>query len=89
MAQIIPFALSVMQYASPISYSITSIPEKYRLIYSLNPITGLVSAFKWCVIDDMVFDWLSFLVAVAWIAVFAVAGIILFRKTERNFVDIV
>ncbi len=89
MAQIIPFALSIMQYASPISYSITSIPEKYRLIYSLNPITGLVSAFKWCVIDDMVFDWLSFIVALAWIAVFAVAGIILFRKTERNFVDIV
>lgn len=89
MAQIIPFALSIMQYASPISYSITSIPEKYRLIYSLNPITGLVSAFKWCVIDDMTFDWLSFLVALAWIAFFVVTGIVLFRKTERNFVDIV
>lgn len=89
MAQIIPFALSVMQYACPVSYSINSIPEKYRLIYSLNPATGLISAFKWCVIDDMTFDFFSFLVAIAWIVVLSVLGIIMFRKAERNFVDIV
>lgn len=89
MAQIVPFVLSVAQYICPVSYSITSIPEKYRLVYSLNPATGMISAFKWCVISDMTFDWLSFGVAVAWLALFTVAGIILFRKTERNFVDIV
>lgn len=89
MVQIVPFALSVLQYACPVSYSITSIPEKYRLIYSLNPVTGMISAFKWCVISDMSFDTLSFLVAMAWLVLFAVVGIVLFRKTERNFVDIV
>lgn len=89
MAQIVPFVLSVVQYICPVSYSITSIPEKYRLVYSLNPATGMISAFKWCVISDMTFDWLSFGVAVAWLALFTIAGIILFRKTERNFVDIV
>ena len=89
MAQIVPFVLSVAQYICPVSYSITSIPEKYRLIYSLNPATGMISAFKWCVIGDMTFDWLSFGVALAWLALLTVTGIILFRKTERNFVDIV
>lgn len=89
MAQIVPFVLSVVQYICPVSYSITSIPEKYRLVYSLNPATGMISAFKWCVISDMTFDWLSFGVAVAWLALLTVAGIVLFRKTERNFVDIV
>lgn len=89
MAQIVPFVLSVAQYICPVSYSITSIPEKYRLIYSLNPATGMISAFKWCVISDMTFDWLSFGVAVAWLVLLTVTGIILFRKTERNFVDIV
>ena len=89
MAQIVPFVLSVAQYICPVSYSITSIPEKYRLLYSLNPATGMISAFKWCVIGDMTFDWLSFGVAVAWLVLLTVAGIILFRKTERNFVDIV
>lgn len=89
MAQIVPFALSIAQYICPVSYSISSIPEKYRLIYSLNPATGLISAFKWCVIGDMVFDWLSFGVAMVWLCFFIVTGIALFRKTERNFVDIV
>ncbi len=89
MAQIVPFVLSVAQYICPVSYSITSIPEKYRLIYSLNPATGMISAFKWCVIGDMVFDWLSFAVAIAFTVLIAVFGVILFRKTERNFVDIV
>lgn len=89
MAQIIPFVLSIAQYVCPVSYSISSIPEKYRLIYSLNPATGLISAFKWCVIGDMAFDWLSFGVAIAWLCLFIVTGIVLFRKTERNFVDIV
>lgn len=89
MAQIIPFAVNILQYVCPVSYSITSIPEKYRLIYSLNPATGMISAFKWCVIGDMKFDWLSFLVAVAWLVLLAAFGIIMFRKTERNFVDIV
>ena len=89
MAQIVPFALSVMQYICPVSYSISSIPDKYRLIYSLNPATGMISAFKWCILGDMKFDPLSFIVAVAWLIFFAVFGILLFRKTERNFVDIV
>ena len=89
MAQIVPFALSILQYACPVSYSMSSIPEKYRLIYSLNPVTGMISAFKWCVIGDMSFDTLSFLVAMAWLVLLAVFGIILFRRTERNFVDIV
>lgn len=89
MAQIVPFALSIMQYICPVSYSISSIPDKYRLIYSLNPATGMISAFKWCILGDMKFDPLSFIVAVAWLIFFAVFGIILFRKTERNFVDIV
>lgn len=89
MAQIVPFVLSVAQYICPVSYSINSIPEKYRLIYSLNPETGMISAFKWCVLGDMTFDWLSFSVAMAWLILLAVAGIVLFRKTERNFIDIV
>ena len=49
----------------------------------------MISAFKWCVIGDMSFDTLSFLVAMAWLVLLAVFGIILFRRTERNFVDIV
>lgn len=89
LAQIIPFAISIGQYLTPVAYSISSIPEKFRLLYSLNPATGVINAFKWCIIKDMPFDWTSFLIALAWIVVLIPLGIRMFRKTERTFVDIV
>lgn len=89
LVQIVPFALSVGQYLCPVAYSIQSIPEKYILIYKLNPLTGFISAFKWCTLSDMQFDWFSFLVAIAWTAVILPLGIYRFRKVERTFVDIV
>ena len=89
LAQIIPFAISVGQYLTPVAYSIDSIPEKIRLLYSLNPATGVINAFKWCIIKDMTFDWTSFIIALAWLVVLIPLGIHFFRKTERTFVDIV
>ncbi len=89
LAQIVPFALSIGQYLTPVAYSIDSIPENLRFIYSLNPATGVVNAFKWCIIKDMSFDWLSFIIAIVWIIVLIPIGIYFFRKTERTFVDIV
>ncbi len=87
--QAIPFLTGVVQYLTPVMYSINSIPEKYRLLYSLNPATGIVQAFKWCIIKDIPFDFTSFFIALAWIAVLVPLGIYSFRKTERTFVDIV
>ena len=87
--QAIPFLVSVAQYLTPVMYSINTIPEKYRLLYSLNPATGIVNAFKWCIIKEMPFDSTSFLIAIAWIIILIPLGIHFFRKTERTFVDIV
>lgn len=87
--QAIPFLISVGQYLTPVAYSMDSIPEKYRLLYSMNPVTGIVNAFKWTMIRGMEFDMLSFLISIAWIIVLIPIGIKLFRKTERNFIDIV
>lgn len=87
--QAIPFLVGVVQYLTPVMYSISEIPEKYRLLYSLNPATGLVQAFKWCIIKDIPFDSTSFIISIIWIIVLVPLGIHNFRKTERTFVDIV
>lgn len=87
--QAIPFIVGIVQYLTPVMYSINEIPDKLRLIYCLNPATGLIQAFKWCIIKDITFDTTSFLIAIAWIVVLVPLGIHNFRKTERNFVDIV
>lgn len=89
LAQIIPFMIQIGQYASPVAYSMNSIPEKFRLLYSMNPAAGVITAFKWCVIRDMAFDWVPFIISVIWIVVLIPLGIYAFRKTERTFVDIV
>lgn len=90
LAQVIPFMVSIGQYLTPVAYSIDSITNKtLRFVYSLNPATGVVNAFKWCLLKDMSFDWLSFVIALIWLAILLPLGIHLFRKTERTFVDIV
>lgn len=85
----IPFLIGIVQYLTPVMYSINTIPQKYRLLYSLNPATGVVQAFKWCIIKDLPFDFPSFFISLAWIVVLIPLGIYNFRKTERTFVDIV
>ena len=87
--QAIPFMISVGQYLTPVAYSMDSIPEKWRLLYSLNPATGIVNAFKWCMIKGMEFETRSFIISIAWIIVLIPVGIYFFRKTERTFIDIV
>ena len=87
--QAIPFLVSVVQYLTPVMYSVDSIPEKYRFLYSLNPATGIVNAFKWTIIKGMNFDVTSFVISLIWIALLIPLGIYFFRKTERTFVDIV
>lgn len=85
----IPFLVSVGQYLTPVAYSMDSIPEKWRFLYSLNPAAGVVNAFKWCMIKTMEFDYTSFISTIVFIAVFIPIGIYAFRKTERTFIDIV
>ena len=87
--QAIPFMISVGQYLSPVAYSMDSIPEKYKLLYSLNPASGIINGFKWCMIKTMEFDFTSFFIAIAWIVFLIPLGIYFFRKTERTFIDIV
>lgn len=89
LAQMIPFVISIGMYLTPVAYSIDTIPEKYRLLYSLNPACGIVNAFKWSIIKEMSFDTVSFVISLIWLAVFVPLGIHFFRKTERTFVDIV
>ena len=91
--QIIPLLVQIGQYATPVAYSMndiqTKVSSKAALAFLVNPATGFVSAFKWCVIKTEVFDWRSFLISFAWLIVFIPIATKLFRKAERTFVDLV
>ncbi len=87
---IIPFAIRIAMLVSPVGYLSSEIPEQYRLLYSLNPLVGVIDGFRWCVLGNG-FEpfWPGLWMSVAMIAVLTVTGVIFFRNTERKFADII
>jgi lipopolysaccharide transport system permease protein len=81
------------QYLSPVVYSFALISANFSprmaLLYSLNPMTGSLNAFKWCLIGELDFHLPSFIISLAWLTFLIPAGLYRFRKAERNFVDLI
>jgi lipopolysaccharide transport system permease protein len=85
----IPFMIQIWLFVTPIIYPISILPEKYRGLAYLNPITGVIEAFRATVIPDKYVDFgmLSYSILVSLLAF--ILGLIYFRKTEKEFADIV
>jgi lipopolysaccharide transport system permease protein len=84
---IIPFIVQFGLYVSPVGFSSTIIPNKWRLLYSFNPMVGIIDGFRWCIIGEEKMYWPGFLVSCGVIAFFCIIGIRYFRKTEKTFAD--
>jgi lipopolysaccharide transport system permease protein len=87
---IIPFIIRLGLYVSPVGFSSSVIPEKYRLLYSLNPMVGVIDGFRWCLLGGKAEPywpglWMSVLMAILLVA----TGALYFRKTERTFADVI
>lgn len=85
----LPFVLQLWMYASPLVYSASIVPEKFRLLYSLNPIAGIVDAFRWTLLGVGPFPMVSFISSVAVTLAVLVSGVVTFRKIEHYFADII
>jgi len=87
---IIPFIVQFGLYVSPVGFSSAIIPEQWRLLYSLNPMVGVIDGFRWCILGGQSQIYLpglalSFCVA----AFFLWLGINRFRKMEKTFADMI
>ena len=86
---IIPFILQFGLYASPIGFSSAAVPEEWRLLYSLNPVVGIVDGFRWCLLRGEAQLYVpGFLLSIGIIALLLIGGTKYFRQTERSFADI-
>ena len=85
---VIPFLLQIWMYASPVVYSATLLPERYRWILALNPLTGIIGAFRSSLLNQPM-DWSSLGISTLVTIVIFVFGLFNFRRTERRFADIV
>jgi lipopolysaccharide transport system permease protein len=89
-AFVVPFIVQLGLYLSPVGFSAAVVPEKWRLLYSLNPMVGVIEGFRWSLLGGStpVHGW-SFFASLAIIVAVGASGIIHFRRTERSFADVI
>ena len=86
----LPFIVQFGLYVSPVAFTSDIVPEKWRLLYSLNPMVGVIDGFRWCLLGggtslNAAATGVSLLVIVALL----LSGVWYFRKTERTFADVI
>jgi lipopolysaccharide transport system permease protein len=87
---VIPFIVQFGLYVSPVGFSSSVVPEQWRLLYSLNPMVGVIDGFRWCILRGESELYLPGLFAsVAVTAFFLWFGVHQFRKMERSFADLI
>jgi lipopolysaccharide transport system permease protein len=87
---VIPFVVQFGLYVSPVGFSSGIIPARWRLLYSLNPMVGVIDGFRWCILGgDSLIYWPGFALSLAVVAFFLWLGISRFRKMEKTFADMI
>ena len=87
---VIPFVVQFGLYVSPVGFSSNVVPGQWRLLYSLNPVVGVIDGFRWCLLRGQGGLYLPGLfMSVAVIGFFLWFGIRQFRKMERSFADLI
>jgi lipopolysaccharide transport system permease protein len=87
---IVPFIVQFGLYISPVGFSSSVIPDQWRLLYSLNPLVGVIDGFRWAVLgSDIVFYLPGFILSLSLVALLFAGGLWYFRKTERTFADVI
>jgi lipopolysaccharide transport system permease protein len=87
---IVPFVVQLGTYISPVGFSSAIVPAKWRLVYSLNPMVGVIDGFRWAIVGGNSQLYLSSVILSLGLVVFMlITGTVYFRKTERTFADVI
>jgi lipopolysaccharide transport system permease protein len=87
---IVPFIVQFGLYISPVGFSSSVVPEKWRLIYSLNPMVGVIDGFRWAILGGSSSIYLpGFALSLGLVVLMLLSGIWYFRRTERTFADVI
>jgi lipopolysaccharide transport system permease protein len=86
---VVPFILQIGIYVSPVGFSTEAVPEKWRYLYSLNPLVGIIEGFRWSIIGSTPIDSGSIAVSILFVAAVLPSGFWYFRRTEKTFADVI
>jgi len=84
---LVTFGVQLLMYGTTVIYPLSAAPEKYRMIIELNPMTGIIEAFRYCFLGKGEFTLASLGYSTICTLVVMMLGIVIFNKTEKNFVD--
>jgi homopolymeric O-antigen transport system permease protein len=76
-------------YASPVAYPVSLVPERWRMLYSLNPMVGVIEGFRWALLGKGNPDFGVMTASAVMVMALLSGGIIYFRRMERTFADVV
>jgi len=85
----VPFLIQIWMFATPIAYPSTLIPGRWRMLYGLNPMVGVIEGFRWMLLGTRTQPSPMIAVSTATAVAILAAGICYFKKTEKSFADIV
>jgi len=88
-AHTIPFLVQFWMFASPVAYPASLVPAKWRVLYGLNPMAGVIEGFRWCLLGTGTLDLRTLAVSALTVLVLLWGGAIFFKRMERTFADVV
>src|SRR4029079_3494798 len=88
MRYVIPFLIQLLMFATPIIYPASMVPERFQWLLALNPLSGLIEAFRYVVVPSHVLDWNLLMLSVAITGVLFVTSVAYFKSAEKVFADL-
>jgi len=85
----IPFLIQIWMFLSPVAYPVSLVPEKWRLLYSLNPMAGVIEGFRWALLNKESPDFLVIGVSTVIMIALLFSGLFYFKRMERTFADVI
>jgi len=85
----VPFLIQIWMYASPVAYPVSLIPGRWQLLYSLNPVVGVIEGFRWTLLGKEAPGFGVIAVSAAVVVALLLGGIIFFKRMEHTFADVI
>lgn len=85
----LPFAIQIGMFLSPVIYPVTMVPERYRFLLALNPLTGIIETWRSCIFSGQIKSWYLLDMSIGVTLLLLFVGATYFKRTERKFADII
>src|SRR5262245_44175515 len=85
----LPFVLQVWMYASPVIYPLSLVPQRWRFLYGLNPMAGVVEGFRFALLGTAGFDWTMVTSSAVVVLILLLGGLVYFGRAEQTLADVV